>query len=209
MPVLALVLFVAFVLLAGVARALIQQRRNDDTGIRARASIPAQQQARSVLVTGTVLVGIAAPVADLVGLDAIGFLDHTAVRLTGAGIAVLTLILVLGAQSAMGASWRNDVDPEESTALVTGGPFALIRNPIYTATLVFVLGIALVVPNYLALVGGAACLLGLQLQVRRVEEPYLRRVHGSPYHQYCASTGRFLPVIGRVRVPEAEADQSA
>lgn len=56
----------------------------------------------------------------------------------------------------------------------------------------------------------AACLLGafvlralhlqvrLHLQVWVVEEPYLRQVHGAAYIAYAASTGRFLPRLGRL-----------
>jgi protein-S-isoprenylcysteine O-methyltransferase Ste14 len=32
-----------------------------------------------------------------------------------------------------GASWRIGVDPDERTTLVTSGPFAIARNPIFTA----------------------------------------------------------------------------
>ena len=46
----------------------------------------------------------------------------------------------------------------------------------------------------------AALLLvvGIQLQVRLVEEPYLSRVHGVRYQAYAARAGRFLPGLGRL-----------
>ena len=37
----------------------------------------------------------------------------------------------------------------------------------------------------------------VQLQVRVVEEPYLRRVHGRVYRGYAARVGRFVPGLGR------------
>ncbi|MET9817324.1 MULTISPECIES: hypothetical protein [unclassified Streptomyces] len=40
----------------------------------------------------------------------------------------------------MGASWRVGVDVGERTALITGGPFAYVRNPIFTAMAVTGLG---------------------------------------------------------------------
>ena len=39
--------------------------------------------------------------------------------------------------------------------------------------------------------------LGLELQVRAVEEPYLLRTHGDAYRAYAARVGRFLPGVGR------------
>ncbi|MFI7236683.1 methyltransferase family protein [Streptomyces cyaneofuscatus] len=114
-------------------------------------------------------------------------------------LAVLGIAAVIGAQSAMGASWRDDVDPAERTTLIIHGPFRLVRNPIYTAALTWALGLAQLVPNPLALPGPLLLLLGLELQVRRVEEPYLRRVHGVAYQQYAARVGRLLPGTGRLQ----------
>jgi protein-S-isoprenylcysteine O-methyltransferase Ste14 len=53
------------------------------------------------------------------------------------------------------------------------------------------------VPNVVALVGFVALLVALQLQVRVVEEPYLRRTHGAAYAQYEATVARFVPGLGR------------
>ncbi|ALO08217.1 isoprenylcysteine carboxylmethyltransferase family protein [Streptomyces goshikiensis] len=198
MAVLALVLFAAFLLLAGVARILIQYHRTGDTGVRrARAAGPAQQWARAALIAGSLLTGVAAPVAELLGLPAAPVLDQPGLRASGAVLAALGIAAVVGAQNAMGASWRDDVDPAERTALITHGPFSLVRNPIYTAALAWAAGLALLVPNLIALPGPLLLLVGLEIQVRYVEEPYLRRVHGPAYVQYAARTGRFLPAIGR------------
>jgi protein-S-isoprenylcysteine O-methyltransferase Ste14 len=97
----------------------------------------------------------------------------------------------------MGASWRPDVDPTTRTALVTTGPFRLVRNPIFTATAATAAGLALLVPNLVVGAMLAAFLTALQVQVRLVEEPYLHRVHRTAWAGYAARTGRFLPWIGR------------
>jgi protein-S-isoprenylcysteine O-methyltransferase Ste14 len=108
-------------------------------------------------------------------------------------VVVVGIAATLTAQLAMGASWRPDVDPTTRTALVTSGPFRLVRNPIFTATAATGAGLALLVPNPVA----AAMLVGfvtaLQIQVRLVEEPYLHRVHAGAWERYAARTGRFLP----------------
>lgn len=97
----------------------------------------------------------------------------------------------------MGDAWRGDADPEARTELVTTGPFRFVRNPVFTATAATAAGLALLVPNVLAFGMLVAFLSSLQIQVRRVEEPYLRRVHGAAYQRYAARTGRFLPRIRR------------
>jgi protein-S-isoprenylcysteine O-methyltransferase Ste14 len=91
------------------------------------------------------------------------------------------------------------VDARETTALVHTGLFERVRNPIYTAMITFGLGIALVTPNLVALVGFILFVSALELQVRRVEEPYLLRTHGDAYRAYTATVGRFIPRVGLIR----------
>jgi protein-S-isoprenylcysteine O-methyltransferase Ste14 len=103
----------------------------------------------------------------------------------------------------MGDSLRIGVDPGERTALVTEGPFRWVRNPIYSAMLLYVVGVALMAPNVAGLVALVVLALGLDLHVRRVEEPYLVATHGAAYASYAARVGRFLPGVGRLAPPSA------
>lgn len=76
-----------------------------------------------------------------------------------------------------------------------------MRNPIFTAMFATAFGLAAMVPNVLAVAGAAGLMLGLELHVRLVEEPYLQRVHGDTYKWYAVSAGRFLPGVGRLPAP--------
>jgi hypothetical protein len=51
----------------------------------------------------------------------------------------------------MGTSLQIGVDPTERTQLVTTGPFALVRNPIFAAMLPTALGLTLLVPSWIAI----------------------------------------------------------
>lgn len=112
---------------------------------------------------------------------------------------VLALVLTTKAQVDLRESWRIGLDPSERTELVTDGLFALVRNPIFSGMLVFAVGSALAVPSSLAIVGAMAVAVGLELQVRGVEEPYLRQIHGTVYAAYAERVGRFVPRLGRLR----------
>lgn len=114
---------------------------------------------------------------------------------------VLTMIGFLGtlaAQSGMGASWRIGVDATERTDLITTGLFAMVRNPVFTFMLTAITGITLMVPTPVSAAALACLLLAIQIQVRCVEEPYLRRTHHPAYTDYTMKVGRFLPGIGRL-----------
>jgi protein-S-isoprenylcysteine O-methyltransferase Ste14 len=130
--------------------------------------------------------------------EPVAALDGPAAHAAGIALFATGLAGTFYSQLAMGASWRVGVDESERTELVTGGPFRLVRNPIYAAMLPALLGLALLTPNALALAGFALVLLALELQVRVVEEPYLLRTHGHEYRRYAERVGRFVPGVGRL-----------
>ena len=111
-----------------------------------------------------------------------------AIALSLAGIA-LTII----SQYQMGAAWRIGVDESEQTELVTTGIYSLIRNPIYSGVMLFVIGLLFLLPNIYMLLSILIGYLSIELHVRYVEEPYLLRLHGSDFKNYMNKTGRYLP----------------
>ena len=116
----------------------------------------------------------------------------------GVLLAVTGITATLVAQLGMGTSWRIGVDPSEKTELITDGLFRLARNPIFTAMGVTSAGLVLVVPNVVTLLCLVFLLVALQIQVRLVEEPYLRLQHGDAYLLYARTVGRFVPGVGRL-----------
>ncbi|RLK24268.1 protein-S-isoprenylcysteine O-methyltransferase Ste14 [Micromonospora sp. M71_S20] len=195
----ALLLYLLGLLLAFGWRTLAQRRRTGDTGLRLDAGPPGTLRwwAKMLFVAALVL-GAAGPAAALAGLSPVPGLDNRPLHVVGLVVTVVGIGATLAAQLAMGTSWRIGVDPGERTPLVTGGAFGLARNPIFTAMAATALGLALMVPNTVALAAWLALVLALQLQVRAVEEPYLIATHGDAYRRYAARVGRFLPGLGRI-----------
>ena len=154
-----------------------------------------------VLFAAALSLGLLAPVLALLDVLApVAALDGAVAHAVGAALTVGGLTATLYAQVAMGTSWRIGVDPSERTDLVTDGPFALVRNPIFATMLPTSLGLVLLVPNTVALVGFVALVVALEVKTRAVEEPYLVAMHGERYADYAAEVGRFVPGIGRLRV---------
>ncbi len=194
---LTLALYLVYLALAFGLRGWLQWRRTGDAGFRfgAFAASPAER-AGGILFVLALTLGIAAPVLELLGaLQAFEALRSPAL---GALLALAGIAGTLHAQLEMGSSWRVGVDPSERTALRTDGPFRWVRNPIFSWMILTAAGLALLVPNAASLVGLAALVVGIELQVRLVEEPYLLRTHGAAYAAWAARTGRFLPGLGRL-----------
>jgi protein-S-isoprenylcysteine O-methyltransferase Ste14 len=201
MPVLALVLFAVYGALTFGLRTLIQLRRTGSSGFHGVGGRPGSAEwVAGVGFTVALLVGAAAPLLALLDVvEPFGALDTTAIHIAGLALAIGGIAGTFFAQVAMGTSWRIGVDPGERTELVTSGPFALVRNPIFAAMLPTALGLALLVPSWVAFVGLIGLATALELQVRVVEEPYLLNRHGDAYSGYAARVGRFVPGVGRLR----------
>lgn len=200
MATLALVIYVVYLALAFGLRTLIQLRRTGSTGFHGLGGrLLSAEWIAGVGFTLALLVGAAAPVLALLDVvEPISSLDTTAVHVLGLVLAVGGIAATFRAQIAMGASWRIGVDPNERTELVMDGPFALVRNPIFAAMLPTALGLTLLVPSWVAILGLVGLVVALELQVRVVEEPYLLKAHGRAYAAYAARVGRFFPGVGRL-----------
>jgi protein-S-isoprenylcysteine O-methyltransferase Ste14 len=194
----------AYLLYMGLAfglRTAIQLRRTGSSGFEGISGRPGSAEwLAGVLFVVAVAIGLAAPLLALSGtVEPIAVLDTTAAHVAGAVLFAAGMAGTLAAQIAMGESWRIGVDDTTTTELVTAGPFAIVRNPVFAAMLPVSAGLALMVPSSVAFAGLAAFVVALELQVRVVEEPYLGRIHGARYADYGSRVGRFLPGIGRLR----------
>ena len=210
-PLISLALWLVFAGIAFGWRTVMQVRRYGDSGWRFSRDAPTLERIVQLLFVLSIAMAFAAPVAALVAGEAhlpggaSGMSDDsTAASVAGAlGVAAMVAgsVLAVVAQLHMGESWRIGVDEGETTDLVTGGLFAWVRNPIFTGMLLAVMGGALLVPNAVSAVCLVLSVISLQAQVRRVEEPYLMTVHGEPYRRWAATTGRFVPGLGRLSAP--------
>jgi protein-S-isoprenylcysteine O-methyltransferase Ste14 len=187
----AILLEVAFLVVAVGLRSWVHWRRTRTSPFRSGGA-----HGPAAMVGASVLFG-AGPVLDIA--DVLPRLVSSAsLSALGAALAAAGIGATLWAQFAMGESWRIGLDEKERTALVVGGPFRWVRNPIYSAMVLFALGIAAEVPNVVSLAAVAVLVAVLEYTVRTIEEPYLEGVHGSDYRRWASQAGRFVPRLGRV-----------
>ncbi len=189
----ALAALTLYALVAIVGRSLLHRRRTGSSGWRGVHGRPGSAPWWGGVLLGLACVGfIAAPIV-AIGAEP-GIVDT--VRLWAGGILfVVGGAITVVAQAQMGDAWRIGVDARERTCLRTSGLFAWCRNPVFTGMILA--GLAMVAWVPVALLAWIALVLGIELQVRAVEEPYLLSVHGATYRSYAGRTGRFFPGVGR------------
>lgn len=77
--------------------------------------------------------------------------------------------------------------------LVTTGVYAWVRNPIYTAFLMFCTGALLISGNLLLLFLPPVYWAFLTLLMKHTEEKWLAQRYGQPYLHYCERVNRCIP----------------
>lgn len=112
-------------------------------------------------------------------------------RVVGSLVIAGGAALVVSALVAF-RSWRFRAALDTRHRLATGGPFRVVRHPIYMGLNLLALGTALWVPT--AIVWAACVLMAIGSDLRaRAEETLLTQAFGPSYREYCARTKRFVP----------------
>ncbi len=205
----ALLFLAVYLLLAFGIRSVVQKARTGSTGFKGiSGEVGSMEWTGGVLFAVALALGALAPILDLAGLiGPIAALDTETVHAAGGGLFFGGLVSTVLAQAAMGDSWRVGVDHDEQTELVTDGPFSYVRNPVFAGMIPAGLGIALLVPSVVAILAVILLIAALEIQTRKVEEPYLLATHGDRYADYARRVGRFFPGVGRLR-PDASSPAS-
>jgi len=112
-----------------------------------------------------------------------------------------TLCLALGlclfyrSHADLGTNWSATLQVRENHRLITHGIYRRLRHPMYLALLLYAVGQALVLPNWVA---GPSCAAAMALLVAlRIgpEEQMMVETFGQEYEGYRATTKRLVPGV--------------
>jgi protein-S-isoprenylcysteine O-methyltransferase Ste14 len=133
------------------------------------------------------------------GAEAVGVrVPPPEVAAAGWALMILAFVVLVTAQAQMGSAWRIGIDSERATHLVTHGLYGLVRNPIYSAMDLVLVGALLVAPSLPTLAAAVAVAVALALQTR-LEERHMASLHGPTFAAYASRVGRFFPGVGKFR----------
>jgi protein-S-isoprenylcysteine O-methyltransferase Ste14 len=124
---------------------------------------------------------------------------HTSDAIATAGLVLVVLGLAFSAwaRDVLGRNWSGRVIIQDSHQLITAGPYAYVRHPLYTGIILAVAGTALIVADVGALIGFFFALAFTLLKASR-EERLLEAEFGPVYATYRERTGGLLPRIAHV-----------
>lgn len=176
--------FLALLLAVIVARA----RRGETDGETARRS---RRSMIGIAIQGVafLLTSFGSGNAMLDPLSPLALIEAAAIAL----LMAAAVWLFVWATRAMGRNWSIVARTRADHELVTTGPFAYVRHPIYSAMALILLALAIGLGNeWRLIVALPLYALGTRLRIAE-EERLLRAMFGPAYDAYAARVARFIP----------------
>jgi protein-S-isoprenylcysteine O-methyltransferase Ste14 len=124
------------------------------------------------------------------------------VRAVGLAVGLAGAVLLTWSAVLLGRFLMHEAAIRKDHALIGGGPYRLVRHPVYAGYLALLLGSGIASLNLCLWLLWPLSLLGILLQAAS-EEQLLGQRFGQDYERYVRRTGRLVP---RLRAPAAEPD---
>ena len=112
----------------------------------------------------------------------------------GAAITVGGLLFAVWARRHLGSNWSRSVTIKHGHELITSGPYALVRHPIYTGILTGFLGTAVALSQVRGFVAFILVFLVIWAKLR-MEEQWMQSQFGEIYATYAHQTAALVPYL--------------
>jgi len=122
----------------------------------------------------------------------INYLNFQFLKIVGAIILILSMLLTRFSQIQLREAWRIGIDATETHGtLITGGIYKISRNPIALGMFLGTIGLFMVTPNMITF--SIIILVHLIFSIRIVlEEEHLYKLHGEVYLRYRNRTRKWI-----------------
>lgn len=111
----------------------------------------------------------------------------------GAAITVAGLLFSVWGRLYLGTNWSRAVTIKQDHELITSGPYAVVRHPIYTGLLTGFLGTAIATTQIRGLIAFGMIAISLWFKLR-LEERFMRQQFGGTYENYARRVPALIPL---------------
>jgi protein-S-isoprenylcysteine O-methyltransferase Ste14 len=119
----------------------------------------------------------------------------------GAAVIIAGLLFAVWAREHLGRNWSRSVTIKQGHELITTGPYAVVRHPIYTGVLTGLLGTAIALSQVRGFIVFVLFFLAFWIKLR-MEEQWMRSQFGEAYATYAHQTAALValpPLIAASR----------
>lgn len=151
---------------------------------------------RAGLAIATIGLGVVPGIHVATGFPrTLSYEPHLAALVIGAAVYAAALWLFRRSHRDLGRNWSITLEIREEHRLVTGGVYALVRHPMYSAFWLMGLGQAFLIPNWVAGFAGLAGIFVLFFLRVAKEERMMLATFGDQYRDYMQRTKRIIPYV--------------
>lgn len=115
-------------------------------------------------------------------------------RWLGVGLTVLGVAFSLWAMTTLGRHYDLVLEVHQDHELIRGGPYALVRHPVYTGLALHFAGACVATGNLLLLAGTLFVTFPAFYARARAEERLLRERFGAEYEKYAREVPMLVPL---------------
>lgn len=130
-------------------------------------------------------------------LDSFFIAPTRAVEWAGLGLTAAGLGIAVLARVTLGRNWSGTVAVKVDHQLIRGGPYAVVRHPIYSGLALAPLGTAVFYTRVGCLLGVALAVIGWRLK-SPTEEAFMEREFGAEYAAYKRRVKAPIPLVWRL-----------
>ena len=112
----------------------------------------------------------------------------------GTFICVVGFVFTIWSRRVLADNWSADVTFKEDHVLVTNGPYAITRHPIYTWLMVMIIGTAVVKGNVAGFIAIPLAFLSFLIKLHQ-EEKLMQAHFGDSYSAYKSRTKQIIPFL--------------
>ncbi|HXS29176.1 MAG TPA: isoprenylcysteine carboxylmethyltransferase family protein [Steroidobacteraceae bacterium] len=113
----------------------------------------------------------------------------------GAALTLVGLLFTVWARVYLGRNWSGMFATIKADhELITGGPYALVRHPIYSGLMLAVIGTALAIGQWRGVFATVLAFIAIVHRMR-VEEGFMRAQFGGAYDDYARRVPAFVPGV--------------
>jgi protein-S-isoprenylcysteine O-methyltransferase Ste14 len=115
-------------------------------------------------------------------------------RWMGFALGVLSVAFMTWTQVTLDTQWSAQLQLREGHHLITTGPYARIRHPLYAAMFGWGAALSLLTANWIFAAVSALAIAGVIVRIPK-EEQMMIEAFGDEYKAYMQHTGRFIPKL--------------
>ncbi len=113
------------------------------------------------------------------------------------GILVLTgTVLHIWSKIAIGGYWSNQIEVQQHHQIITSGPYAIARHPMYSSIILWLVGSCIIFINYISALLTILLFIPMMIWRARGEDKLLKNLDRTAFSLYSRNVSQLVPRFG-------------